>query len=243
MTIIHTGDFHNRLGEAEAAKLSALRDANPGALLLDAGDAVGAGNLGFRPGGEPILERMAALEYTAMAMGNREAHIWQRILEIKLKSARFPVLSANLQTPRPLEQVQPFLETEADGYRIGIVGVTVPMITKQMWTRRLCDLLFLDPLQTAREMAATLRSRVDLLILLSHMGERMDREAARIGDYDLILGGHSHIRTREPEQVGRAWLCHTGSNARWAGVWHLERRRHGWNATGGLEPLRSDTAK
>lgn len=243
MTIIHTGDMHNKLGEAEAARLAALREANPGALLLDSGDAVGAGNLGFRPSGEPILERMAALGYAAMTMGNREAHVWQRILEVKLKSAHFPVLSANLTAPRPLEKVRPSLELAVDGVKVGIVGLTVPMITKQMWTRRLCDLLFLNPLQVAKEASADLRPKVDLLILLSHLGERLDREVARLGDYDLILGGHSHIQTDRPEQVGKAWLCHTGSNARWAGVWKLERRKFGWDVTGQLEPLRSETER
>src|SRR5690348_7701545 len=127
MTIIHTGDFHNKLGEVEAWRIEELKAAHPGSILLDAGDAVGAGNLGFRPGGEPILTRMGELGYAAMTMGNREAHVWQKCMEIKLKDAPFPVLSANLSLNHPYGKVQKSVQLEADGVRVGVVGLTVPM--------------------------------------------------------------------------------------------------------------------
>jgi 2',3'-cyclic-nucleotide 2'-phosphodiesterase (5'-nucleotidase family) len=238
MTIIHTGDFHNKLGEAEAQCLAAIRDAHPGALLLDAGDAVGAGNLGFRPGGEPILERMSDLGYAAMTMGNREAHVRQNLLELKIKSARFPILSANLTLRQPGSRVRPFITADVEGTRVGMVGLTVPMITRTMWSRHLADLIFENPYETAARMAAELRPKVDLLILLSHLGMKEDRRLAETGDYDLILGGHSHVLTETPERIGSTWLCHTGSHARFAGIWNAERGANGWTVTGTLEPLR-----
>jgi 2',3'-cyclic-nucleotide 2'-phosphodiesterase (5'-nucleotidase family) len=238
MTIIHTGDFHNKLGDVEAARLAGIRGAHPGALLLDAGDAVGAGNLGFRPGGEPILERMSALGYAAMTMGNREAHVWRNIVDLKVKSASFPVLSANLTLREPLERVRPYITMEVEGIRVGVAGLTVPMITKQMWSRHLADILFENPHEVAALMAAELRPNVDLLILLSHLGVKEDRRLAETRDYDLILGGHSHVLTETPERIGTTWLCHTGSHARFAGVWNVQRGANGWEMTGGLEPLR-----
>jgi 2',3'-cyclic-nucleotide 2'-phosphodiesterase (5'-nucleotidase family) len=238
MTIIHTGDFHNKLGDADAERLAAIRDAHPGALMLDAGDAVGAGNLGFRPGGEPILERMSGLGYAAMTMGNREAHVWRNIVEMKVKSARFPVLSANLTLREPLERVRPYITTEVDGIRVGVVGLTVPMITRTMWSRHLADLIFENPHEIAARLAAELRPNVDLLILLSHLGVKEDRRLAETGDFDLILGGHSHVLTETPERIGNTWLCHTGSHARFAGIWNAARAADGWTVTGGLEPLR-----
>jgi 5'-nucleotidase len=239
LVIIHTGDLHDGLGDAEAARLAAIRDAHAGAILLDSGDAVGAGNLGFRPSGEPILRRMTGLGYTAMAMGNRETHVWQTVLEAKLKDAGFPVLCANITLSRPSDSVRPYLLCERDGTRIGLAGLTVPMVTQAMWTRHLCDVLFSSPLEDARGVSATLRPQADLLVLLSHLGERVDREIAAEGLFDVILGGHSHVRTETPRQEGRTWLCHTGSHARYAGVWKVAREGSGWRVTGGLEPLRS----
>jgi 5'-nucleotidase/2',3'-cyclic-nucleotide 2'-phosphodiesterase/3'-nucleotidase len=237
LTIIHTGDMHDCLGSAEANCISSLRKDIPDCLLLDSGDAIKAGNLGFRPSGEPVLTLMSELGYHAMALGNREAHLWQAVLERKIGLARFPVLSANLKTPKP-GVVKPCITGEMNGIKVGVVGLTVPMITQAMWTRKLCDLLFEDPVATARELVPVLQKDVDLLLLLSHLGERRDREIAETGLFHIILGGHSHTVMEIPERIGQTWLCHTGSHARYAGVWHLTMTKIGWNATGRLRPLR-----
>lgn len=238
LTIIHTGDFHNRLGDAEAGRLASLRDDHCPCLLLDAGDAVGAGNLGFRPAGEPILERMSGLGYAAMALGNREAHLWRSVLEMKIKSARFPVLCANIQSKQLIAGVSPHVELDLGDARVGVVGLTVPMITKAMWTHHLCDLLFSNPLDSAHAAAAELRDKVDLLVCLSHLGVKEDRRIAAEGLFDIVLGGHSHTLMAQPERIGDTWLCHTGSHARFAGVWTVERAGSGWTVSGELRALR-----
>jgi 2',3'-cyclic-nucleotide 2'-phosphodiesterase (5'-nucleotidase family) len=137
--------------------------------------------------------------------------------------------------------VRPYITTEVDGTRVGVVGLTVPMITKTMWSRHLADLIFENPHETAARLAVELRPKVDLLILLSHLGVKEDRRLAETGDYDLILGGHSHVLTETPERVGTTWLCHTGSHARFVGIWNAVRGANGWTATGGLKPLRETT--
>ena len=68
VTIFHTADLHSRLPPAAGRQLVRLRQDHPGCLLLDAGDAVAAGNLTFRLRGEPILRQMAAIGYDAMAI-------------------------------------------------------------------------------------------------------------------------------------------------------------------------------
>ena len=237
LTVIHTGDIHDCLGNAEAERLRELKREYPSALLLDSGDAIKAGNLGFRPSGEPVLGLMSDIGYDAMALGNRETHLWQAILERKIGMARFPVLCANLKTSQPCV-VKPFVILESYGIRAGIVGLTVPMITRSMWTRTLCDVLFESPVETAESICPEIRPEADILILLSHLGERRDREIAETGLFDLILGGHSHTVMSTPEKVGKTWLCHTGSHARHAGVWRMTRTNAGWDAEGSLHPLR-----
>src|SRR3989304_5298796 len=94
--IFLTGDLHNRLTASGAAHLKALRTTEENSLLLDSGDAIRAGNLTFRPGGEPILGLMGEAGYDAMAMGNRESHPTRAVLEKKLRAAPFPILAPNL---------------------------------------------------------------------------------------------------------------------------------------------------
>jgi 2',3'-cyclic-nucleotide 2'-phosphodiesterase (5'-nucleotidase family) len=100
-TILHTNDFHNRLLPEQAARLTGLRRSigNTG-LLLDAGDAISAGNITFRPGGEPILTEMTSIGYDVMTVGNREFHFSRQGFFAKLGCAGFPVLSANVRPMR-----------------------------------------------------------------------------------------------------------------------------------------------
>jgi 2',3'-cyclic-nucleotide 2'-phosphodiesterase (5'-nucleotidase family) len=211
VVIIHTNDSHGRFaprpgtkGSAVTDRLRAIMEAHPGAVLLDAGDAVSAGNLGFRPGGEPALEAMSGLGYEAMCLGNRESHPRKEIFPLKLDRARFPILSANMRAKgdAPLPVLR-HVVLQREGVRIGVFGVTVPMFTRKQWSQPLCDYWFDDPLKAAREQAAALRPQVDLLVALTHLGFRADQSlAAACPEVDLVIGGHSHTNLEAPVWVG-----------------------------------------
>jgi 2',3'-cyclic-nucleotide 2'-phosphodiesterase (5'-nucleotidase family) len=228
--LFHTNDFHGRLTPERAERLATLRREQPESLLLDAGDAVSAGNLGFRVGGEPILERMSELGYDAMTVGNRESHPRREIFPRKLESARFPILCANL-TARPGVPVptRPWVALECSAVQVAVMGLTVPMFTRKMWSQALCDYLYESPLATARALAAELRPRCDLLIALTHIGLREDEAlAAAVPEIDLIVGGHTHADLAAPVMVGDTPILHTTAYAFYLGRAGLERESRGW---------------
>lgn len=225
--LLHTNDFHSHLTGAGAARLQAAWEALGAVpkLLLDAGDAIKAGNVGVNPFGEPVLGTMSDLGYAAMALGNREFHVLSAALCAKIGRARFPVLCANLRPKRegaPVP-VQPSLEIETGGVRVGVFGLTVPMVTERMAARALSDFLFDDPVATAARMVRTLRPRADLVVLLSHLGLREDeRVASRVEGIDLIVGGHSHVVLEQPKIVSGVPILQAGMHARWFGHATLE---------------------
>jgi 5''-nucleotidase/2'',3''-cyclic phosphodiesterase and related esterases len=216
--ILHTNDFHNGLTDVGAERLKqAVADLNGEPyLLLDAGDAIKAGNVGVNPFGEPILERMSDLGYHAMTMGNREFHVWQAALETKINRARFPILCANVR-PRAAKRhlpVQSHAEFLVGGLKAVVFGVTVPMVTEKMAVKAVSDYVFDDPVETAKEMVAKLRWEADVLIALTHIGLREDQRLARtVSGIDLIVGGHSHITLAEPDVVEGTPIVQTGSFA------------------------------
>jgi len=221
VVILHTNDTHGRLQPPVTDRLRALRDEHPDALLLDAGDSITAGNLGFRVGGEPVLETMSELGYRAMCLGNRETHPRKELFPIKIDRARFPILSANMvakgDAPLP---VVPHVILPWHGIRVGVFGVTVPMFTKKQWSQPLCDYWFDHPLRAARKQVDELRPQVDLLIALTHIGFGPDRElAAACPELDLIIGGHSHTDLDEPAWVeGQAPVLQARAFGFYAGV-------------------------
>ncbi len=224
LTLLHTNDFHGRLRPPATDALRRLREEHPDALLLDAGDAVTAGNLGFRLTGEPILDTMSDLGYSAMCLGNRETHPRKEIFPIKVAGARFPILCGNLMPKgdAPVPTV-PSLRLELGGIRLGICAATVPMFTRKQWSQSLCDYWFEDPITSVCAQAEVLRPEVDVLIALTHIGFQRDvRLAEQCPELDLIVGGHSHTDLEEPYRVGHCAVVQARSHAFFAGVATLE---------------------
>lgn len=218
-------------------------------MLLDAGDAVSAGNITFHREGEPILDLMSSAGYDAMTIGNREFHFSQMGLRATLSRAKFPVLCANLRpvgSPSLCTPLSPgsaddepvsllpdialsryhLFENPAIG-RIVVFGLTVPMITERMLARKVSAYVFDAPIPTAARLVPYLRARFqpDLLIALTHIGLGKDRTLAEsVPGIDLIVGGHSHNILPEGERVGETLIVQTGCYAHSVGIVTIARR-------------------
>jgi 2',3'-cyclic-nucleotide 2'-phosphodiesterase (5'-nucleotidase family) len=212
--IFHTNDFHNHLKPEQVIRLKALRaELGSEGLLLDAGDAISAGNVTYHAGGEPILTTMSEIGYDAMTVGNREFHLSQSGFHAKLSNASFPILCANVrsQGESPLPVVPYITRTVRSGLRIIVFGLTVPMITERMLVRKISSYVFDDPIAVASDIAPALRPECDLLVCLSHVGVAKDRElAASVNGIDLIIGGHTHVTLPEGERVGESLIVQAG---------------------------------
>jgi 2',3'-cyclic-nucleotide 2'-phosphodiesterase (5'-nucleotidase family) len=212
--ILHTNDLHNRLTTEQACFLAVRRRELEGfGFLVDCGDAISAGNIGVRPGGEPILERMSDIGYDLMAVGNREFHFTQYGFLSKLSKAKFPVLSANIQPREGVKSpvVPSITFTTRNGVRVTFFGLTVPMITERMAASKIASYIFRDPLAVAAELAPRIRRDCDLLVCVSHIGLRKDKELAkRVEGIDIILGGHSHDTLPEGIIVEGTMIAQTG---------------------------------
>ena len=215
LTLLHTNDFHNHLSARQAEFIHQAKAARDNVLLLDSGDAISAGNVGVRPGGEPILTLMSETGYDAMTLGNREFHIADALLRLKIGKATFPILCANIRwredQGEALPVVPSLVKTLPNGLRIGVFGLTVPMVTPRMTARLVSAFVFDDPVAVARQQIETLRPSVDALVALTHIGLREDeRLAASCSELDLIIGGHSHNKLAEPKVVGGVPIVQAG---------------------------------
>ena len=212
--------MHGRLSEAGATRLGELRREHKNALLLDAGDAVQASNLGVgRPGKHSMLERLLRIGYDAMAMGNRESHPFRKALEKKLDGARLPILAANVMAkkqPLPEGIASHIIKTLPNGLRIGIIGLAPQITAPDSWWSKVTDYVFDEPIKTARGLSAKLRKQADLLVVLSHCGLEIDRQLAKIEGIDLVLGGHSHEQVFEIESG--APILHSGAGGKSVGI-------------------------
>src|SRR5690349_8530424 len=128
VTLLQTSDLHGKLPPASASRVARLKEEEAVDFLVDSGDVVGAGNLGIRPD-EPVWETFNPLGYTAMAVGNREAHVWRSVFEKKIAPAECPVLCANLEVRSGRNPTRTHLICKSqDSTTVAFFGLTVPMI-------------------------------------------------------------------------------------------------------------------
>ncbi len=231
MTILHTNDFHGGLSPARLEALKALRARAD--LYLDGGDAVTYGNVAVPTAPDGVWPRLAELACDASVPGNREFHVLAPVFRSKLAGLAHPMVCANLFLKGGERLFPPSVVVERAGARIGIVGGMVAMVTARMAARHLSAYLMTPPVPAIAEEARRLRPEVDVLVALTHVGLRRDRElAGACPELDLILGAHSHD-VLPPEREGGVWIAQTGSHGRYAGLWTWDGR----TLAGELVPL------
>ena len=224
LVLLSTNDMHAKIQRFPhlAAAVAACRDTVT-TLLLDAGDRW-TGNayvdLAQTPG-MPVIALMNRLGYDAATLGNHEFDHGQAFLGRMLDSMSFEVVCANVVSDTcTFPQMAPYTLLERCGVRIGFVGVVTnyegpghPAGNESSFE----GLEFPDPQQMAARYGAELRDEVDVLVLVSHMGDDRDAEYLAGGTpYDVVIGGHTH-EVRDT-LVGGVLLTQTGKNLTNVGV-------------------------
>ncbi len=225
LVILSTNDMHAKIQRFPqlAAAVEACRDTAQLVLLVDAGDRwTGNAFVDKVPApGKPIVELMNRLGYDVVTVGNHEFDHGQAYLGRMLDSMDFEVVAVNVVSDTAtFPQLPPYAIVKRGGVRIGIVGAVTnyegpghPAGNKSSFV----GLTFPDPQAEAMKYAAELRPKVDVLILLSHMGDDRDMELLNKTQlFDLAIGGHTH----------GTLLTQTGKNLQNVGVSTVRLRGH-----------------
>ncbi len=220
--ILHINDLHGRISQFEhpasppilarvAGRLAELRrrcqsDPDSAVLLLSAGDEL-AGSVfddaAASAVDHPVYRLYSQMGLDAAALGNHDLDLGPAGLAGSVRGyARFPILAANLAPAAELSGlVHPAALLVTKGVRVGIVGLTTPAQAQKRPRPRVAD-----PLQTLRNLLPALRPLCDVVIVLSHLGLRLEASSAGVvaaGDVELaqslprgavhlIVGGHTH---------------------------------------------------
>lgn len=235
LTIFHTNDTHAGMFArpadwrddgrpvggivALAHHLAEQRRTAAASLLVDAGDFM-TGNpvCNLREDGVPgaaIARLFNAMDYDAGLVGNHEFDIGLDDLRRLLPRFDHPVLGADIVDGqgRPAFGAEPVV-LERGGVRVGILGVSCAEMTEVVAPSRLAGLRMAPQAPLLREQAAALDPVTDLLVALTHNGVDGDRELAVAlagSGIDVIVGGHSHTRLRQPELVAGILIVQAGS--------------------------------
>ena len=206
VVIMHTNDIHGQLlprdgigGIAEMASI--IRSARPD-LILDAGDISTGTFLADEFKGAPTIQAMNKIGYMASTIGNHEFDYGQAALRMRLREAKFPFLSANLQTP--ITEIRKFTVVTAKGIRFGLIGLTTEEVKTKSHPKNVGGVTVFDTVRTFEKILPELRPQSDFIIAMVHLEDEEEKRIARaFPEIRLIIGGHNH------EALGPIWLDKT----------------------------------
>ncbi len=225
LVILHTNDVHSRVepfpqdgsrnaglggAAARAAIIDEIRAKNAHVLLLDSGDIFqGTPYFNFFLG-ELDIKLMTQMGYEATTMGNHDFDGGLENFEKQIREhGNFPVVIANYDFSDTVmhDRYKARHIIQKGPIKIGLTGVGIEM-NGLVPTGLYGNTRYLDPIQRATEEADILKhdEKCDLVICLSHLGYKYDREkvsdihlAQNSRSIDLILGGHTHTFMDKPD--------------------------------------------
>lgn len=175
-------------------------------LLLDSGDTWHGTVVPVRLGGTPVVEVMNAMGYDAMVPGNVEMFYDKATLETLFSAATFPIVVANLYDTEwgeraNLPNTKPYIIKQINGLKVGIIGMTYHWMSKISNQPQWSFGLRVEEVQADIDRMRN-KKGVDLVVLLSHMGWKVDAKYAElVSGIDVIVGAHTHDTLYRPTLV------------------------------------------
>jgi 5'-nucleotidase len=223
--LYHTNDLHShfenwpKIVQFLKKKKEWHEQNNEQMVLLDIGDHADR----FHPiteatKGKANVTMMNKLQYDAVTIGNNEGITFSHEdLNTLYGDATFPVVLSNLYTElgeRP-PWVSPFqILTLNNGMKLALLGVTV-------FYEKFYELLgwkIKDPFQSLLETVNQVKEKVDIIVLLSHLGISDDEIIAReFPDIDIIIGGHTHHVLQNGTEINETLVAGAGKYGQYVG--------------------------
>lgn len=144
-----------------------------------------------------LVRAYEAMNYSAVNIGEKDLTLGIGFLDEVARGAKFSFISANLIDRKTRKTVfKPFITEQISGIRVGIIGLMSDWFNEVLKEKE-PYLEILDPLHAIKPYVVQLRQACDLVIVLSQLGERGDRELAlKVPGIDIILGGGHSKRAR-----------------------------------------------
>ncbi|WP_311408327.1 bifunctional metallophosphatase/5'-nucleotidase [Liquorilactobacillus uvarum] len=226
ITILHTNDIHShfenwpKIRRYLIGTRKQLREKDETVITVDLGDAMDRVHpLSEATNGKINIELMNKIGYDAATVGNNEgignSH---EQLNAMYDNAEFPIILDNIINKRTRRAPQwaesSKIITTDKGVKIGLLACTAPFNA----TYRMNDWIPLEVDDVLPDLLKRIRPKVDVLVLMSHLGIDVDRAiASKYPEFDVILGSHTHHLLEHGEKIGQTILCAAGKWGRYIG--------------------------
>lgn len=172
-----------------------LEKENPNLLTLMIGDFLAPSAIGAttNDSGQHMIEALNAMGLTHATVGNHEFDVSESDLIERIAESKFKWVIANVFNGKgePFPKTIPndiieFKNAQGASVRVALLGVCLDMV-KKPW------LSYKDPIESAREQAAELDRKADVVLAMTHLTIDQDKRlGAEVPRLDVLFGGHEH---------------------------------------------------
>jgi 2',3'-cyclic-nucleotide 2'-phosphodiesterase (5'-nucleotidase family) len=201
--------------------LKMRRKMNPHTFLVDTGDMFQGSELSVKTTGKAMVPVLNALQYDLYLPGNWEVIYYKKSMQTLMGSLNAPKVCANmyhdLGDGKKGELIfHPYKIWNIAGVKIGFLGYTDPLVPIRQSPNYSKGIIYTAPEENLAHYIDVLRNDegCKYVIMLSHLGLSQqialaNHEACK--GVDMIFGGDTHERVREPIQCKYSKVVEPGA--------------------------------
>ena len=242
LVLLHSNDMHgdffaepkNGYHEGGVSLLSGfvkqVRDEEKNVLFAIAGDMFRGSIIDSEYKGFSTIELMNFLAPDVVTLGNHEVDYGLAHLLFLEKCAKFPVVNANMYVKTNHTRLfKPYEIIDVNGLKVMFIGIITEEVLASTKSEEIIG-SFIDVWEAAKQVGVIIdnykTTRIDLTVLLTHIGFDKDQQLAELLDpnwgVDLIIGGHTHTFLEEPCIVNNVPIVQVGVGTDQIGRFDIE---------------------
>ena len=230
LVLLHSNDMHGDfLAEAKegfheggvsllSGFIKEVRNNEKNVLYAIAGDMFRGSIIDSEYRGFSTIELMNFLSPDVVTLGNHEVDYGLAHLLFLERCAKFPIVNANMYIKSNHTRLfSPYKILDVNGLKIMFIGIITEEVLASTKNEEIIG-SFIDVWEAAKQIGVIVdnykTTKVDLTVLLTHIGFEKDQELARLLDpnwgVDMIIGGHTHTFLEEPCVVNSIPIVQVG---------------------------------
>ncbi len=230
LVLLHSNDMHgdflaepkNGYHEGGVSLLSGfvkqVRDEEKNVLFAIAGDMFRGSIIDSEYKGFSTIELMNFLAPDVVTLGNHEVDYGLAHLLFLEKCAKFPLVNANMYVKTNHTRLfKPYEIIDVNGLKVMFIGIITEEVLASTKSEEIIGSI-IDVWEAAKQVGVIIdnykTTRIDLTVLLTHIGFDKDQQLAELLDpnwgVDLIIGGHTHTFSEEPCIVNNVPIVQVG---------------------------------
>ena len=206
-------------------------------LVVDSGDLFFMAKAKVDPEKASAKARLIGRAYrrmAAVAVNVGDLDLLQGLDFLRKEASQgLPLISANLLDPSSRTPIfDPYVIQKVSGIRIAFFGLLSPNFQPEIadpMRKTVGERIFIkDPVEAAQEMVLKLRDKVDMIVLLSDLGNYRDHELVKaVPGIHFVFGGPEGRGLAQPNREGKTYMFQSYAKGMYVGKLRLTIKNPG----------------